>query len=90
MNKSKLLVIDQPLLGKFIRELRQEIKLTQEQFAAHLGITCSSVNRWENGRGKPSPLAMQKVEEIIKQMSASSDAKLRDRAQELLTKYSIH
>jgi putative transcriptional regulator len=87
MKISKSLVIDQPFVGKFIRELRQEIKLTQEQFAAELGVTCSSVNRWENGRGKPSPLAMQKIEEIIKQMRESSEVTLRDRAQELLTKY---
>jgi DNA-binding transcriptional regulator YiaG len=90
MKVSKSLVIDQPLVGKFIRELRQETGLTQEQFAAHLGVTCSSVNRWENGRGKPSPLAIQKVEETIKQMSESPNVKLRDRAQELINKYSLY
>ncbi|PPS43918.1 DNA-binding transcriptional regulator [Chroococcidiopsis sp. TS-821] len=78
----KRLVIDQPFIGKFIREVRQEIGLTQEQFAAEVGVTCSSVNRWENGRGKPLPLAMEKILTMLEQMG--------ERGQELLAKYSNH
>ena len=37
--------------------------LTQEKFAAKIGVTFSTVNRGENGKGKPSPLAMQKLGE---------------------------
>ena len=48
-----------------IRELRKHFALTQEQFAARLGVTFPTVNRWENGRAKPSPLALQKVEELL-------------------------
>ncbi|TBR56704.1 transcriptional regulator [Westiellopsis prolifica IICB1] len=58
----KLLVINQPEVGKLIRELRLLTGLTQEQFAATLGVTYPTINRWENGRAKPSPLAMQKIE----------------------------
>ncbi|KOP23393.1 hypothetical protein AMR41_26345 [Hapalosiphon sp. MRB220] len=36
--------------------------LTQQQFAATLGVTYLTINRWENGRAKPSPLVMQKIE----------------------------
>lgn len=80
MNVNKFLLIEQPAIGKLIRELRLETRLTQEQFAAHLGVTYSTTNRWENGRGNPSPLAMQKIEGILKKMG--------DRGKDLLAKYS--
>lgn len=51
-------------LAKTIRELRAKLGLTQEQFAAKVGVTWSTVNRWENGRGRPSPLAMRQIEEL--------------------------
>jgi putative transcriptional regulator len=46
----KTLEINQPQTGKLIREIRLETALTQEQFAAELGVTCSSINRWGNGQ----------------------------------------
>ena len=42
-----------------IREVRDRLGLTQEKFAAKLGVTLPTINRWENGRTKPSPLAIQ-------------------------------
>lgn len=72
--------LNQPQVGKLIRELRLEAGLTQEQFASTLGVTCSTMNRWENGRSNPSPLAMQKVKEMLGQMG--------DRGEGLLGKYS--
>jgi len=71
--------MNQPSIGKLIRELRLTTGLTQEQFAAEMGVTYSSMNRWENGRSKPSPLAMQKIEALLKQMG--------DRGKELLERY---
>ncbi len=65
---NKPLIINQPQIGKLIRELRLETGLTQEQFASTLGVTYSTMNRWENGHSKPSPLAMQKVEEMLGSM----------------------
>ncbi|MES1023461.1 helix-turn-helix transcriptional regulator [Gloeocapsa sp. BRSZ] len=75
----KNLGIKQPQIGKLIREIRLETRLTQEQFAAELGVTCSSINRWENGRSTPLPLARQKIFQHLEQMG--------DRGQELLAKY---
>jgi len=51
-------------LAKTIKDLRAKLGLTQEQFAAKVGVTFSTVNRWENGRGGPSPLAMRRIEEL--------------------------
>ncbi|MBE9053588.1 helix-turn-helix transcriptional regulator [Nostocales cyanobacterium LEGE 11386] len=75
----KILVINQPKVGKLIREIRKLTCLTQEQFAAKLGVTYPTVNRWENGRAKPSPLAIQKIENLLQEMG--------EQGQQLLTKY---
>ncbi|MDZ4879073.1 MAG: hypothetical protein CLLPBCKN_008511 [Chroococcidiopsis cubana SAG 39.79] len=80
MPVKKTLVASQPQIGNLIRELRLETELTQEEFAAELGVTCSSVNRWENQRGKPSKLALKLIEEMLQTMG--------DHGQELLQKHS--
>lgn len=43
--------------GEFVRGLRRDLGLTQEEFAHELGITVGTVNRWENQRFRPSKLA---------------------------------
>ena len=55
-----------PDITKLVRELRALTGLTQEKFAAKLGVTYPSINRWENGRAKPSPLAMRQLEELLR------------------------
>jgi len=52
-------------LGRLVKMLRDQLGLSQERFAAKLGVTFSSVNRWENGHRKPSPLAMKQIESIL-------------------------
>ena len=42
--------------------------LTQEKFAAKLGVTYPTINRWENGRAKPSPLALKQIEDLARGM----------------------
>jgi putative transcriptional regulator len=51
-----------------IRELRDRTGLTQEKFAAKLGVTFPTINRWENGRAKPSPLAIQRIEDLLRNL----------------------
>lgn len=54
-----------------IRPLRELCRLTQEQFAARLGVTVVTVNRWENYRSKPMPLALQQVKALLMEMKQS-------------------
>lgn len=42
-------MMDQKKIGRFLRELRTEKKLTQAQFAEIIGVTNRSISRWENG-----------------------------------------
>ena len=51
-------------IPKMIRKLRTALGLAQEQFAAKVGVTYSTINRWENGKSTPSPLAMLRIEEL--------------------------
>ena len=45
--------MDQTKIGLFIRELRKEKDLTQEQLAESLGVSNRSISRWENGVNMP-------------------------------------
>jgi Predicted transcriptional regulators len=53
-----------------VKCLRAALNLTQEQFAAKLGVTVSTVNRWENGKGNPSPLARIRIHELWQTVDA--------------------
>ena len=55
-------------IPRLVREIRDRTGLTQEKFAAKLGVTFPTINRWENGRAKPSPLAVQRIEELLRSM----------------------
>ncbi|MBQ7153462.1 MAG: helix-turn-helix domain-containing protein, partial [Clostridia bacterium] len=41
------------LIGKKIKHMRRERDLTQEELAAHLGISFQSISKWERGDGYP-------------------------------------
>ena len=46
-------MIDQIKIGGFLKELRKEKELTQEQLAENFGVSSRSVSRWENGNTMP-------------------------------------
>ena len=60
---------------KMIRELRTVLGLTQEQLAAKVGVTFTTVNRWENNKAKPSPLALQKIKQLQKKLKQKKPSK---------------
>lgn len=45
--------MNQKKIGMFLKELRKEKQLTQEQLAEIFGVTNRSVSRWENGVNMP-------------------------------------
>ncbi len=45
--------MDQKRIGSFLRELRTEKSLTQEQLAEKLNVSGRTVSRWENGNNMP-------------------------------------
>jgi putative transcriptional regulator len=66
-------------IPRLVRELRGRTGLTQEKFAAKLGVTFPTINRWENGRARPSPLAMKQIEDLLRRMG--------NRGQDLLQEF---
>jgi len=44
-----------------IKRLRARLGLTQSRLAELMGVSFASVNRWENGQTRPSPLSWQQI-----------------------------
>ncbi len=42
---------------KLVKEVRRQLELSQEELAHALGVSFATVNRWENGKTKPSKMA---------------------------------
>ena len=60
--------------GRVIRSWRQRAGFTQEELARALGVTFSTVSRWENGHVAPSKLAWR----ALMQLSAERGVPLND------------
>lgn len=52
--------------GKQIKQIRKRLSFTQKQLAELIGVDQVSVNRWENGKRKPSKLAVRQLERLKK------------------------
>ncbi|HOE31201.1 MAG TPA: helix-turn-helix transcriptional regulator [Planctomycetota bacterium] len=57
-------------IPELIKELRERLGLTQEQFAQKVGVTFSSVNHWENGKRKPQPFLVRRLIELKSDLDA--------------------
>ena len=47
-----------------IQEIRAKLCVSQEKFASLLGTTVVTVNRWENGKTKPSRLYIKELKQL--------------------------
>jgi DNA-binding transcriptional regulator YiaG len=63
-----MLVTEQLEIADLVREVRSRLGLSQEKFAAKLGVSFQTVNRWENKRSKPLPLALMRIQELLLRM----------------------
>jgi superfamily II DNA or RNA helicase/DNA-binding XRE family transcriptional regulator len=53
-----------------IKQFRGRLGLTQVELAARLGVSFATVNRWENGQTKPSPLAWSQISKFDEEGSS--------------------
>ena len=53
---------------KEIKKLRIKMMLSQTEFAKLLGVTFESVNRYENGRSRPTFRVQRKLIELCKKL----------------------
>jgi len=48
-------------LGEKVQEVRGQLRLTQAQLAAEIGVAYSTINRWVNGHNEPQFLEKRNV-----------------------------
>ena len=60
--------MDTHKIGKFLKELRKENNMTQEQLGERIGVTNKTVSRWETGNYMP-PIESLKLLSDIYQIS---------------------
>ena len=47
-----------------IKKIRKKCFLSQEAFGREIGVSFSSINRWESGKSKPNMIAMKKLKDF--------------------------
>ena len=53
--------------GEKVKEARKILGLSQEKFAAKIGVSFSTINRWEKGSFNPSYLAQAQFDTFCKE-----------------------
>ena len=53
-------------IAEELKKLRQQQGWSQEDLARKIGVSFATVNRWENGKTKPSRLAVEKIQVVVK------------------------
>ena len=66
-------------IPSLVKELRERLDLTQEQFAQQVGVTYSTVNHWENGKRKPMPFLVQRLLEMKSALDAKQGRRRKGR-----------
>jgi DNA-binding transcriptional regulator YiaG len=59
-----------------VKEIRQQLALSQEDLARQLGVSYATVNRWENGQSMPSKLAKAQFDNFCAKMIRQKKLKL--------------
>ncbi|MBL8014388.1 MAG: helix-turn-helix transcriptional regulator [Candidatus Omnitrophica bacterium] len=57
-----------PNLIKQLETYRLENRMTQEELAKRLGVAFSTVNRWLNGKNKPSKIQIFHIRKLLKEL----------------------
>src|ERR1039458_9611998 len=59
-----------------IKTVRTQLRMSQQAFAAALGVSFATVNRWENGKAKPQKDRIDRIKALLHGESAEVDAQL--------------
>ena len=49
------------LLSELIKQTRQKLFMSQDDFATEINVSVATINRWENGKSKPNLTAMKSI-----------------------------
>ncbi len=59
--------------GEQIKDIRTKCILSQEAFAKVIGVSFSTVNRWETGKSLPNYITMSKIKDYCDSMGITFD-----------------
>ena len=62
---------------ELVKEVRRQLGISQEELAQKLGVSFSTINRWENGKTTPFKLARAQFDTFCKQMSSLGKLQLK-------------
>ena len=79
--------LKQPAVSHLIQDLRHLMGLTQEQFASTLGVTFTTINRWENAHIQPSSLALKQIKLTLEKITLSPEREQSEQGYRLLSHY---
>ena len=57
--------MDQTKVGAFLKDLRKEKEITQEQLAEELGVSGRTISRWETGKNMPDISLLVEIAEFF-------------------------
>lgn len=61
-----------------IKEIRDELLLTQTELAEILNVSFASVNRWENGRTEPTIKTKRRIKELCIKNNIEMERKVNE------------
>jgi DNA-binding XRE family transcriptional regulator len=59
-----------PDIPSLVKELREQLRMTQEQFAQKVGVTYSTVNHSENRKRAPQPFLVRRLLELEEELDS--------------------
>ncbi len=65
-----------PKMADKIKYCRVRKEWTQEKLARSIGVSLNTVQRWESGKARPSPLAMEKLQGLLEDVLEGEQLKL--------------
>lgn len=54
--------------SEFVKDVRKQLQMSQEDLARELGVSFATINRWENGKTAPSRLARNQFDTFCEDM----------------------
>ena len=62
-------------IAEQLNVLRRQYAWLQEDLVRELGVSFSTVNRWENGKAKPSRLAKKQIKRLLSEANETRETK---------------
>ena len=63
---------------ELVKEVRRQLGISQEELAQELGVSFSTINRWENGKTTPFKLARAQFDAYCRKMLSQGKLHLGD------------